>query len=123
MRVKLDENLGRRTIDVFEAAGHDVTTVVDQSLAGTTDADLFAICVAERRVLVTLDLDFANPLRFDPATSPGVAVLRVPDLPGRSHLLRAATVLCEALDRADVAGRLWVVDQARVRQYEPGAED
>lgn len=34
MRVKLDENLGRRTIDVFVTAGHDVATVVDQGLVG-----------------------------------------------------------------------------------------
>ena len=120
MRVKLDENLGKRTVEVFEAAKHDVATVVAQGLAGTSDDDLLRVCVAEARALVSLDLDFANPLRFDPALTPGIAVLRVPNLPGRSHLLRAAAVLCDAMTRADITGRLWVVDQTRVRQYEPG---
>lgn len=107
---------------VFEAAGHDVATVAGQQMAGATDADLLSACVAEDRVLVTLDLDFANPLRHDPTSTPGIAVLRVPDLPGRSHLLRAATVLCDALTRADISARLWVVSETRVRQYEPDDE-
>lgn len=119
MRVKLDENLGRRTIEVFVTAGHDVATVVDQGLTGAADPDVLAVCVAEGRVLVSLDLDFANPLRLDPSPTPGIAVLRVPDLPGRSHLLRSATVLCDTMSRAEITGRLWVVDQTRVRQYEP----
>jgi predicted nuclease of predicted toxin-antitoxin system len=120
VKIKLDENLGLRTVTVFETAGHDVSTVWRQAMAGASDAELVAVCVREGRVLVTLDLDFANPFRYDPSTTPGIAVLRVPDLPGRSHLLRAAAVLCDALGRADITSRLWVVDQARVRQYEVG---
>jgi predicted nuclease of predicted toxin-antitoxin system len=120
VRVKLDENLGKRTVEVFEAAEHDVATVVAQGLAGTSDDDLLRVCVAEGRALVSLDLDFANPLRFDPAPTPGIAVLRVPDLPGRSHLLRATAILCDGMARADITGRLWVVDPTRIRQYEPG---
>ncbi len=86
MRLKLDENLGVRTARIFAEAGHDVATVAGQGLAGFTDADLLAVCVAEGRALITLDMDFANPLRFDPAITAGIAVLRVPDLPGRSDL-------------------------------------
>jgi hypothetical protein len=58
-----------------------------------------------RRAVVTLDRDFGNPFRFDPAPTPGIAVLRVPDLPRRSDLLRGAAVLCEAIGRADMQGR------------------
>lgn len=123
MKAKLDKNLGRRAIAVFEAAGHDVSTVHQQGLAGADDPTVLTACTAEDRVLVTLDLDFANPLRYDPALTAGIAVLRVPDLPGRSDLLRAATVLGEALGRGEITGRLWVVDQTRVRQYEPPEEE
>jgi len=30
-------------------------------MGGTSDDHLYAVCVSEDRVLVTLDLDFANP--------------------------------------------------------------
>ena len=38
---------------------------------GPSDASVYAVCVAEHRALVTLDSDFANPFRFDPAHGPG----------------------------------------------------
>ena len=83
MRVKLDENLGNRGAQAFRAAGHDVATAYEQGLTGATDDELYDVCVRESRLLVSLDLDFANPLRFDPAKSAGIAVLRVN---GERHL-------------------------------------
>lgn len=122
MRLKLDENLGVRTARLFAEAGHDVATVAGQGLAGFTDSDLLAVCVAEGRALITLDLDFSNPLRFDPANTAGIAVLRVPDLPGRSDLELAAGLLIGVVAEADIAGQLWVVDRRRVRRYDPGTD-
>jgi predicted nuclease of predicted toxin-antitoxin system len=78
VRLKLDENLGLRTARTFAEAGHDVATVAGQGLAGFADVDVLAVCVAEQRALVTLDLDFANPFRFDPSPTAGIAVLRSP---------------------------------------------
>ncbi len=119
MRIKLDENLGLRTAGLFSEADHDVATVYDQQLTSAPDAELFATCSREGRVLVTLDLDFADPFRFDPFTSAGIAVLRVPDLPGREDLMDAARTLVAHLRQADIAGHLWIVERRRVRQYEP----
>ncbi len=61
MRIKLDENLGLRTAGSFSEAGHDVATVYDHQLTSAPDAELFAICSRKGRILVTLDLDFADP--------------------------------------------------------------
>lgn len=119
MKIKLDENLGVRTTEVFRASGHEVATVDEQRLGGASDDEVLGVCVAEARLLVTLDLDFSNPIRFDPSSTAGIAVLRVPNLPGHSDLLRAATVLCDALAKRPIAGRLWVVKGSRVRQYDP----
>ena len=62
MRFKLDENLGRRGLGAFEAEGHDVSTIHLQGLDGSPDALVYDVCRVEGRVLVTLDLDFSNPL-------------------------------------------------------------
>jgi predicted nuclease of predicted toxin-antitoxin system len=44
--------------------GHDVSTVTLQSLNGTTDENLFEVCIAEQRALVTLDHDFGQCCDF-----------------------------------------------------------
>ena len=77
MRFKLDGNIGRRGRDLLATAGHDVSTVAEQSLAGAEDAELIEVCRAEDRCLVTLDLDFSNPLAFVPSRYAGIAVLRL----------------------------------------------
>ena len=77
MRFKLDENLGRQSVDLFLEAGHDIATVAEQELQGATHNLLIDVCQAEARALVTLDLDFSNVLRFPPELYTGIAVLRV----------------------------------------------
>lgn len=57
MKIKLDENIGRRGAELLRTAGHDVTTVRDQNLQGAPDEALYKICAGEARVLITLDHD------------------------------------------------------------------
>ncbi len=58
-------------------AGHDVSTVTSQSLNGTADENLFEVCIAEQRALVSLDHDFGQVLRFPPGRSAGIVILEV----------------------------------------------
>jgi predicted nuclease of predicted toxin-antitoxin system len=67
MKFKLDENFGSRTQQLFQAYGHDVQTVRMQGLQGSSDMHLFEVCRVEQRCMVTLDLDFADVLRFPPS--------------------------------------------------------
>jgi predicted nuclease of predicted toxin-antitoxin system len=86
VKFKLDENLGTRTQEIFRTAGHDIQTVRDEMLSATSDDHLYQVCQVESRCLVTLDLDFANTLRFPPENSSGIAVYRIPRNPSLSDL-------------------------------------
>jgi predicted nuclease of predicted toxin-antitoxin system len=122
MRLKLDENLGRRTAEIFVRYGHDVSTVLEQRLTSATDRALIEICRRERRCLVTLDLDFGNPLLFHPAEYPGIVVLRLPAGPSHQDLLDVAGILAKTLSSLTVEGKLWIVQKGRIREYQEEAE-
>ncbi len=118
MKLKLDENLGKTAAAVLQAAGYDTRTVPEQRLCKATDREVITACQSERRCLVTLDLDFGNPLLFDPTKYSGIAVLRLPRKPSHQDLLDAAHTLTAALSRRDVAGKLWIVQRGRIREYQ-----
>ena len=66
MKFKLDENFGNRTQKIFELFSYDVQTVRAEALQGAPDQMRYEICCQEQRCLVTLDLDFADVIRFPP---------------------------------------------------------
>jgi predicted nuclease of predicted toxin-antitoxin system len=119
VKLKLDENLGRRCIDLLTAAGHDVTTVVAQSMTAAADHELIEACRVEGRALVTLDRDFSNPLTFPPHRYAGIAVLRLPSQPSHASLLVVVRTLIDALTREKLYGQLWSVEPNRIRIYQP----
>jgi len=123
VKLKLDENLGKTAADLFRAAGCDTRTVCDQGLSQATDRQVIAACQSEQRCLVTLDLDFGNPLLFDPTRYAGIAVLRLPRKPSHRDLLDATNTLLAAFSEQDIAGKLWIVQRGRIREYQQEEPD
>lgn len=121
MKLKLDENLGHGAAEMFRQAGHEVQTVGDEGLSGASDHVVVAACKAEHRGLVTLDLDFSNPLIFAPAEYAGIMVLRLPAKPSHEDLILVCRTLLTALENQSPAGQLWSVERGRIRVYRPDA--
>lgn len=122
MKIKLDENLGRRIGEIFKAAGHDTATVYDEGLSSATDDDIAEAARREDRCLVTLDLEFGNPLRYRAANYRGIAVLRLPSKPSYSHLEYATQTLIAEL-KPTIARHLWIAEAGRIRIYQDPDED
>lgn len=119
MKLKLDENLGEGVRRRLAAAGHDVSTVVDQQMAGATDAVVYLTCADEGRVLVTFDLDFANPFVFDPRPTAGIIVLRLPRMHGPSDVDSVVDQLVIVAADRDVEAALRIVSARGVRRFVP----
>ena len=114
MRFKLDENLPRAARARLEARGWDIHDLHEEQLAGADDAAVQATCEREERILVTLDADFADIRRYNPARSPGVIVLRPVDQSIRACLACLDGAI-RALGSQRIHASLWVVEPQRVR--------
>jgi predicted nuclease of predicted toxin-antitoxin system len=120
MRLKLDENFDVRLAPQLAVEGFDVDTVRAEGLSGSKDETIYDTCKATGRVLVTLDLDFSNPLRFPAAGTEGIVVVR----PSRAVLPAIQATLwgaLAALKTGSVRGNLWIVEPGRIREYSPDA--
>lgn len=116
--IKLDENLPARHLNVAREAGFDAESVRSEQLNGAEDTSLFEHCRTEERSLVTLDLDFSDPLRFPPAGTAGTIILRPHRLsPGELDLLLVQVL--KRLRIETVGERIWIVEPGRIRMYSP----
>ena len=118
MKFKLDENFGTRTQELFRSLGHDVETVRSQKLQGCSDQNLYEVCCTENRCLVTLDLDFADVVRFPPSQSSGIVVIRVPHNPSLALLEQMARQFLRTAAQFKLESRLLIVEVGRIRIHE-----
>jgi len=72
MKLKLDENLSRHLKPVLASLGHDVLTAADESLLSRPDTEIAAAAFNEERILLTLDIEFADLRKYPPGTHPGI---------------------------------------------------
>lgn len=114
MRFKLDENLPADAAGLLRQSGHDAVTVLDQAMGGASDPTVAVACRTEGRTLITLDTDFADIRAYPPSEHAGIVVLRLrrQDKPSVLDVLRRTLPLVET---EPVRGRLWIVDEERVR--------
>ncbi|MEX1061542.1 MAG: DUF5615 family PIN-like protein [Patescibacteria group bacterium] len=119
MKVKLDENLGSQARDFLISSGFNVETVLSQDLCGSTDRALIDICRNEKRCLVTLDFDFANPVQFPPDRYSGIIVLKLPKDPTSKDIIDCLNTFANSVDRNDLEGKLRIVSKSRIREYSP----
>jgi predicted nuclease of predicted toxin-antitoxin system len=117
VRFKIDQNLPVEIADALRTAGHDAETVYEENLAGTPDPNLATIIQREARGLVTLDLGFADIRTYPPAEYPGLIVMR-PSTQDKPHVLHVFDSVVRHLAVEPVIGRLWIVEDHRIRVRE-----
>ena len=114
MRFKIDENLPAEVADLLLAEAHDTVTVMAQGLQGTQDVHLAQVCRAEDRILVTLDVGFADIRTYPPETLPGVIVLRLGNL-AKHHVLNTMRRTIPLMAKEPLTQHLWIVEEAQIR--------
>lgn len=114
MRFLLDENLSPRHARTLRALDHDAVSIMEMGLSGAEDSDVRAKAIETGRILITLDGDFANVLRYPPAETPGVIRLRLHP-PTEEAIEATLTWAVARLAERSLEGKLVVVDEKKIR--------
>jgi predicted nuclease of predicted toxin-antitoxin system len=114
VKFKLDENLPIEATALLRDKGHDVHSVQDEQLIGAVDPSIALVCQQEQRILITIDLDFADIRHYPPSLYPGIIVLRLARN-DRDSVTAIMPLFLDLLRIEPVAQRLWIMDESRTR--------
>ena len=113
MKLFLDENISPLHVAELRADGYDALGVVEANLSGASDERVLQFAIDEDRILITLDADFANIVRFSSQHTPGLVRLRLhpPTEDAIRSTLRKALLLLNngkhLVNRVAVARKSW----------------
>lgn len=118
MKLKLDENLSRHLKAALEALKHDVMTAADEGLLSQPDPIIAKAANDEKRILLTLDLEFADLRKYRPGNHPGIILFR-PQSFGPLSVNRFVEAFVRETDLALLDGCVVVVEPEKVRVRRP----
>jgi predicted nuclease of predicted toxin-antitoxin system len=87
---------------------------VESGLAGADDSEVRRAAIESGRVLITIDGDFANLLRFPSQATPGVIRLRLHP-PTEEAIAAAVRFVISRLAGIRLDGKLAVIDERKIR--------
>lgn len=97
MRVLVDENIPRMTVDALRVLGHDVKDVRGTLDQGVGDASLWAMALTESRALITTDKGFTE---YRSVPHHGILIVRLRQ-PNRLRIHRAVMHAMERFPDAE----------------------
>ena len=100
----LDENIPKLLKRFLESRGHSA----EYAPKGTKNSKLASLALEKRRVLVSRDDDFLNPVLFPPRQFPGIIVFTIHP-PKTEKLIRGMELLLSEVN--EFKGRLIVVSE------------
>lgn len=97
-----------------EGGSHDAVHARERGLSSSPDTELFALAIAESRVLVTADLDFARIIALSGSDGPGLILFRAGNITDAGMLALLQRVLTETTPES-LPHSVVVVDEHAIR--------
>jgi predicted nuclease of predicted toxin-antitoxin system len=97
LRFLIDMGIGLDVSHALRAAGHDCVHLTEQGLERLPDTQIIAKAAAERRIVLTHDLDFGRLLALSGLAGPSIITFRLSDM-------RPSNVLNRLLNTLDAFG-------------------
>jgi predicted nuclease of predicted toxin-antitoxin system len=119
IKLKLDENFSPNLTFVFQDAGFDTHSVLEENLSGEPDTVIYQQCLVENRCLITFDTDFCNILRFPANNTAGIIVIRPYRRITLPDVREFANTVIELLNKHNPINCLWILDSNKLRIRRP----
>ncbi len=114
MKFKTDENMPSEIAEMLRESGYDALSVPEQHLSGESDPVVARICQKEKRVLLTLDTDFADIRTYPPDDFSGIIVFRL-RWQDKLHVIEVFRRVMRLFSEESVEKRLWIVEEDKIR--------
>ena len=114
MRFLADMGISTRTIAWLHEQGHDAVHVREQGLQRASDETIMAKAYAERRIVLTMDLDFGYLLAVSGEQRPSVILFRLSDERAEVVNEHLAAVIAQCANDLE-AGAIVSVSEAAIR--------
>lgn len=114
MRFLADMGASMRVVEALRAAGHDVVHLREIGLQRTPDGEIFLRAAAERRVVLTFDLDFGEIAAQCRGPWASVVLFRLVNTRSDHVIERLRFALAAATEAID-RGAVVVVEEGRCR--------
>jgi predicted nuclease of predicted toxin-antitoxin system len=108
MKILVDENIPRMTVDGLRELGHDVRDIRSSADQGLPDAALWDIAIREARLLITTDKGFTE---YRATTHNGILIVRLRQ-PNRLKIHQSVMRVIKKFGDVDWPGLLVVVRDA-----------
>ena len=114
MLFKIDENLPVEIAELLNSNGYDASTVNHQNMQGVSDVNLILACRNDKRILITLDTDFADIRTYSPKENNGIILFRIQNQSKR-NVLNIFEQLIPKLKSETIDKHLWIVEENKIR--------
>ena len=118
MRLLVDENIPRMTVDALRALGHDVKDIRGTSDQGIADSGLWRLALAESRALITTDKGFTE---YRSTRHHGILIVRLRQ-PNRQKIHRSVMHVIERFPEEQWPNLLMVVRDTAMSTSRTGGE-
>ena len=118
-KIKLDENFPPGFLPIFQNELIDASSVYLQNISGADDNLVYKVCQEEDRTLVTFDLDFANIIRYPADDTAGIIVCRIRKKINLEYIRELCMTLVKVISENELTGRLFIVEEHKVRIRKP----
>lgn len=116
LKFLLNANISHETAELLNSMGYDAKTVAQFGLEESDDIKIAEKAIQERRILITLDLDFGEIFYFSSKRNIWVIILRLRDQTVESVNKNLKRLLdSKVLEKREFRNSLIIVEEGRIR--------